>query len=301
MTSILLVKAPDRLVAVADGRLSVGASTVSFDTTPKILRFAPWYRIPYVSMGRHSHYVEYLGREVFVAYAGTYGLVSQILDVFRARISGQHILVWDNGAPTLAETFDENTQFLHDYIFGPEDQPDIGPRLLLEDLRAAVQDKADEWCRNRKAPADCEFLLFGKDEKNAYFAYRVSIDPAWSLGQPVRVRADPVADGDLVAIGEPAVSGAAVHDTQLMDGLQGWRVDQERLGVNAFFDDYARKEAGLAAPGAVPTPTHENWSPNEVVARLAHIIRTSGVPSVGGSLLVARGGWYGQIELRSIT
>ncbi|TAJ68716.1 MAG: hypothetical protein EPO51_24555 [Phenylobacterium sp.] len=240
MTSCLLVKAPDRLVAVADGRLSVGETAISFETTRKIVRVVPRYRVPYVSVGRFSHYGDHLGREVFVAYAGAYALIAEILNVFRSRITERLILVWRDGAPVLSESFDRSAQFLDDYDFRPEERPDIDPRLLLEELRAAIQEKADEWCRNRALRAECEFLLFGKDKANAYFAYRVSIDPAWSPGGAVRVLADPIGDGELAAIGSADVLGAAFGDPEL---TRAWKAG-------------ASIRSGLASTGSSPAWTN---------------------------------------------
>lgn len=299
MTSCLLVKAPDRLVAVADGRLSVGETAISFETTRKIVRVVPRYRVPYVSVGRFSHYGDHVGREVFVAYAGAYALIAEILHVFRSRITERLILVWRDGAPVLSESFDRSAQFLDDYDFRPEERPDIDPRLLLEELRAAIQEKADEWCRNRALRAECEFLLFGKDKANAYFAYRVSIDPAWSPGGAVRVLADPIGDGELAAIGSANVLGAAFGDPELTSGLEGWRVDQERIGVDRLFAGLDEDDDAPIAPRSPPVSDPENWPSDDVVARFSRHIRDSRDRSVGGELVIARGGWYGEVSLRS--
>lgn len=295
MTCCLLVKAPDRLVAVADGRLSVGSSAKSFETTMKIVRFAPLYRIPQVMMSRFSHYEEFTGRSCFVAYAGNYALVEQVMQLFRQRITEGLVLLWEDGELRISEgVFDENVSYLEYDL--PRPYPQITAHDVLRQFRQAAQVKCNEFCANRIQPADCEFLLFGQGERRDYWAYRIVVDPLWAPGGPVRLMVDEVADGVLTAIGSSVVVGAAFADDALLTGLEGWRVDQQRLGMYDFDLDKP-KETSHITP-LVQDP--RNWPSKEVISRFRELLRDSGDFSVGGSHTIAQGGWYGEVSLKPV-
>ena len=300
VTSCLLVKAPDRLLVVADGRLAVSQTQVSFDQTQKIVRFTPRYRIPRIMMGRFSHYDDYTGRDCFVAYAGTYALVAEVLALFRRKINETLVLTWRNGVASLSPEFDEGGQFGR-YDFSGSDYLPLGEREIVTEFRAAAQAKADEFCLTRGQPADCEFLLFGKAEApRGHYAFKVSVNPAWSRGQKPRLDIDVVADGVLATIGSPGVAGEAHADAELVTGLKGWQVDQEAIGVRKLLADYSWLD-GADAPAAklrLPEPpSGQNWPLEQVATRFSQLLQKTTDASVGGRLLMARGRWYGEIEL----
>jgi len=90
-------------VAVADRRLGVtakSATNVSLDTAPKIREFTPSYDIPKRAMGAFNHYSRYTEADWFGMHAGTYALVSEILDPFMRRMRDGLILTRVNGKPT---------------------------------------------------------------------------------------------------------------------------------------------------------------------------------------------------------
>lgn len=300
MTSCILLKAPDRLVVVADGRLSVSPTVVSFDTAPKIERFTPRYRIPVVMMGLFSHYRDWTGHDCFVSYAGTFALAALIKGEFRKLISERLVLVWRDRTPILSDTFHEDAQFADDYDFKASELPDLGPRDVVDSFRAAVQEKADEWCGNRGLPADCEFLLFGRDKDRKHYAYKVTIDPAWTLGKSVQVCVEPIRDGVLTAIGSPTVAAAAHEDEDLRSGMEGWSEDQTEIGLSNVLADPMGDSITSNRPPMPVTPTPEpdkNWSTNRVAERLGRHLRAAEDLSVGGDLTVAIGGWYGDISV----
>ncbi|HET6970838.1 MAG TPA: hypothetical protein VFH92_06930 [Phenylobacterium sp.] len=307
MTSCLMVKAPDRLVAVADGRLSLSDTKVSFDTTMKIVGFTPRYRIHVISMGRFSHFNAYTARDWFVGYAGSYALVEEVLNLFRKRISERLVLVWEGGAAVLAYEFDTRWGFDESYHFGAHQYPEITPEIVAWEFKAAAQEKCDEWSRNRRIFPDCEFLLFGQDPKHKYSAFKVTCDRAgWSPGASVRIQADAARDGDLMAIGSRAVASAAFGDADLLAGLEGWRADQSRAGVAAMLADPMWRDmfAGdepKPAPAPAPPPPVLDWSVEQVAARFCDLLRSTGDASVGGSLTVASGVWFGGVSLKSRT
>lgn len=303
MTSCLLVKAPRRIVAVADGRLSYGATQQSFERAQKIRRFSPVYRIPKVSMSRFSHYADYTGEDCYIAYAGTYALVAEVLEVFRTRITEALILVWRDGHPTFSESFDENAQFLDDYEFRASELPQITPQLLKEEFREAAQEKIDEFCSLRGIAADCEFLLFGKSPDRRYYAFRVTVSPTWSIGQPVQLDIQPIADGAMAAIGSTEVSGAAFEDLTLQEGLTGWTIDEEEAAFQGAFSDFDLEDgpSQSSTEGHGEPVSDKTWTIEQVENSFARHIRSSGDSSVGGSVTVASGRWYGPISITSIS
>jgi hypothetical protein len=285
MTSCLLVKAPDRLVAVADGRLSIDETTVSFDTTMKVVRFVPRYRIPRISMGRFSHFIEFTGRDWFVAYAGTYALVGEVLNLFRQLISERIFLTWERGVATLSYEFDQRDQFDESYNFTAADYLEITEDVIVREFRSATQVKCDEWSRNRRQFPECEFLLFGKKDQLRFAAFKVSCDPnGWSPGAPVRLVVDEVRDGNLTTIGSPEVAGEVHADNELLTGLEGWRREQDAYGF------LSSKEA---------LPLERDWSVERVEARFREHLHNAQDAGVGGSLTVASAGWSGGIILET--
>lgn len=299
MTSCLFVKAPDRLVAVADGRLSIDESTVSFDSTLKIQRVTPKYRIPIVSLGRFDHYRDWIAEDCFVAYAGTYALASEVIQEFSRRVSGRHILVWRQGRSELSDRFDENAQFLDDYLFRESDLAEFGAREILEQFRAALQTKGDEWCANRKVRADVEFLLFGKGTGRRYWAFKINVDAGWSIGAPILTCYEPLRDGVLASIGSPSVSAAAFDDVELQRGLSAWSEDQTAISLGKSMDALRRSAKDFApSRDASDIAEDANWSSERISHRFAQLLRDGSDATVGGDLTVAMGGWHGEIAVR---
>lgn len=303
MTSCILLKASDRVVVVADGRLSVSPTTVSFDTAAKIERFTPRYRIPVVMMGRFSHYGHWTGDDWFVAYAGTFALAALIKDEFRKLISDRLVLVWEDRIPCLSETFDEDAQFVEDYAFKTSELLELGRREIVAQFQAAVQKKADEWCGNRLMHADCEFLLFGRDSDRKFHAYKVTIDPSWAPGKSVRVCVEPIGDGVLTPIGSLSVAAAVYDDRDLQSGVEGWTKDQTDISLADALDT-ARWDAAACDRPPLPVMSapgpERNWSVDMVAKRLGQHLQAAEDPSVGGDLTVAIGGWAGEISVRPL-
>jgi hypothetical protein len=303
MTSCLIVIAPDRLVAVADGRLSIDDHTISFDTTMKIVQFQPRYQIPHVSMGRFSHFTEYTARNWFVAYAGTYALVAEVLNLFREQISGRLHLVWQHNEAVLSNEFDRNCRFDDYYNFLSSDYIKITPDLVARKFRGAAQEKCDEWSRNRRLFPDCEFLLFGEDPDGRYVAFKVTVNQAgWIPGASVRIQVDPIRDGNLTIIGSLQVANAAFGDGALVAGLEGWRENQSQIELANMLADFTLDDISpdLGPQPPLPAPA-QNWSVKQVEERFQELLRHSGDASVGGEFIVASGVWSGGISLRSET
>lgn len=277
MTSVLLVKAPRQIVAVADGRLSVDTKTVSFETAEKIRLFTPKYSIPHVSMGWFSHFSPYLGEGWCLAYSGTYALADQISQLFFKNVTNLYLIRGEDGIPKLQHEFDQSGSFHDSYNFSPDEKPKLTPPEILGEFKKAFQSKGDEWARNRGCP-DCQFLLFGMNEETSrYAAYKIKAE--WHPGVSMGILTEEVTNGELAAIGSPVVAAAAYDDACLQDGLRGWKVDQVDAAMAQAFDP--------SPPAALPPAA--NWSLRQVRQRLCEIMRTEMDPSVGGILTTASG------------
>jgi len=291
MTSVLLVKASERIVAVADGRLSLDDGTVSFDSTAKIRLFTPKYLIPRSSMGRINCFSDYIGHDWCLSYSGTYALASQISEVFVKTVTGLYLARRDDGTPVLQHEFDTSGSFSEDYNFDHNEKPKITSRVIIGEFKQAFQSKCDEWSRNRGFP-DCQFLLFGTNEETEqYSAFKIFADEAgWHPGDSIRIVADEVRDGELAAIGSPEVGGNAYEDHELQDGLEGWKNDQMEAEIARAFDTSKSTE---------PLSPARNWGLTQIKERLSQIIRAASDPSIGKNLTIASGAWGSRIKLET--
>jgi hypothetical protein len=313
MTSCLLAKANDRLVAVADGRLSVSDTTLSFDTVAKIVRFTPMYRIPQVQHRYFVGYTDRTSRDWFVAYSGAYALAREIIITFVTNVSGGLFLSRDSDdppdadvpftphvPPRLQDHFDESGSFDEGYNFSADEQPNITPDDLSLRLRKIAQTKCDEFARNRGLFPDCQFLLFGKSEvDDHYVAFKIyPVETTWN-GVWARVTRDELRNGELTTIGSAKVAGEAHADEALNIGLLGWSTDRSKAAFNAAFEDF-----DFDAPTLSPGPTAsshqaDNWTVDEVRARFIELVRTTDDLSVGGDIATASGYAFGEIKLGS--
>ncbi len=303
MTSCLLIKAPDRILVVADGRLAVSDTLVRLDSAQKIVAFTPKYQIPRIAMGRFDHFAERTSRDWYVAYAGTYALVSEIIRAFLSKISGGLYLSREGESPVLRYDFDQSGGFTDDYNFGHDELPDLRPYDIAREFTDAAQLKCDEWRRNQ-ALLDCQFLLFGEEEGTRHYtAFKIWPElPDLAPGARVRIRVEEVKNGELATIGSPKVSKAVQDDDALGLGLEGWKSDQSAIGVhNVFADPQLAKMFPDSKPQTpIPEPLPEqNWGLNEVRQRFIEHLRLTSDPGVGGDIVVASGGWYGGISLQT--
>lgn len=300
MTSCLLAKAPDRIVVVADGRLSVSDAAVSFDTAEKIIRFTPTYRIPRIDRGRFARYSDRTIADWCIAYAGNVALASEIHRLFISRVTKGLFLTWTEGKATLEESFHEGAEF-GDYDFENADLIPLTPEFISGCLKRIASVKCDEFAMNRGEFPDCEFLLFGRDEVTTFWtAFKLYADDAgWRPGRTASLILDNVPDGQLAAIGSRHVAGEAYADGGLNAGLEGWRVNQSKNELDEFLDGFDLD--GPFSPPAPSTNIHDprNWTLPEVRRRFADHIREASDPAVGGNILIAAGGYYGDLVLRA--
>ena len=158
MTVCSVVILKDAIVAIADGRLMTGDRR-SFDTTEKIIRFQPRYRLPIIAVNRFSHFEEKAGKSWCVMYAGTYALCREVIETFRNRISSLYLpRDYDQGgAPYLTRDFDPGRNYLNDYNFRPDEILAFHRSLIVGEFMDCLQEKADEWVGHGKH-LDCEFI-----------------------------------------------------------------------------------------------------------------------------------------------
>ncbi|MBD3831752.1 MAG: hypothetical protein IE910_00150 [Brevundimonas sp.] len=291
MTSCLLLKGPDRILAVSDGRLAVSETQVSFDTVEKIRRFTPRYKIPRVSVGRYSHMDTMVEHDCFLAYAGTYALVSQITERFIRAVSGDLFLVrGDQWVPQLADDFRRSGYFDDSYNFDQVELPKMAPRILVDELLAAAESVGAEWSANGRRP-DCEFLLFGPDpEDRRYFALKISPDGGWfQPGDRVSFRVSRVEDGVVASIGSSEVTAAVAADADLQKGALGWRTDQTEIDIHNVFAEMDLGEM-RRTPAREPlprAPAEENWRSDEVKDSFIRLMTSAEDKFVGGNFTIA--------------
>ncbi|QTC88445.1 hypothetical protein [Brevundimonas pondensis] len=296
MTSCLFAKAPDRIVAVADGRLSVSDEVISFDTAKKIISFTPAYRIPRIERG---YFVRYSNRTIAdwcIAYAGNVALASEIHRLFIDRVTKGLFLTWTDGEATLEDSFNEGAQF-GDYNFENNDLIPLTPATLAGRLYRIAKTKCDEFALRRRVFPDCEFLLFGRDEETSQWSgFKVyAEDVGWSPGLTARVILEEIPDGRLTAIGSRSVAGEAYADDMLIAGLVGWKVNKSAKDMFAFLDDPIFSAPALAAPVHDPA----DWTLLEVRRRFEDLVQGSADPAVGGDILIATGDELGSLTLNS--
>jgi len=301
MTSCLFAKAPDRIVVVSDGRLSVSDAAVSFDTAKKIISFTPTYRIPRIERGYFARYADRTSADWCIAYAGNVALASEIHRLFIDRVTKGLFLTWTDGKATLEDSFDEGAQF-GDYDFESEDLIPLTPATLAGRLQCIAKAKCDEFALRRRVFPDCEFLLFGRDEETALWSgFKLyAEDAGWSPGSTASVILEQIPDGRLTAIGSRRVAGEAYADDMLNAGLGGWQVNKSAKDMFAFLNDFDLDGSTFPTPD-LAAPVHDpvDWTLPEVRRRFVDLVQRSADPAVGGDILIATGGEYGDLTLTS--
>lgn len=292
MTSCLFAKAPDRIVAVADGRLSVSDEVISLETAKKIISFTPTYRIPIVERGYFVRYSNRTSADWCIAYAGNVALASEIHRLFIERVTQGLFLTWTNGEATLEDSFNEGAHF-GEYNFENNDFIPLVPATLAGRLHRIAKTKCDEFASRRRSFPDCEFLLFGRDEQTSRWSgFKVyAEDVGWSPGLPARVILEEIPDGRLTAIGSRSVAGEAYADDMLIAGLEGWKVNKSAKDMFAFLDD------PIAPALAAPVHDPADWTLSEVRRRFEDLVLGAADPAVGGDILIATGDELGSLTL----
>jgi hypothetical protein len=119
----------------------------------------------------------------------------------------------------------------------------------------------------------------------------------WRRETPVALQVDEIADGVTASIGSLEVAHAIAGDIALRDGSEGWRLDQEELGMIGLPDLGGNPPVEKDEPSL---PANRNWSAWRVRQRFIEHIRNSADPGVGGKLVAASGGWYGEIKCECV-
>lgn len=298
MTSCLLVKSPKRLVAVSDGRLSRDDNTQSFNETRKHIRFPISYQIPRFTRGYFGGFSEYRSHPWFLAYAGTHTATTEIIDLFRQRIGSLYLTRHEAYRhATLVHEIDTSGTFDDDYNFDPDEYLNVEVRDIRQDLVDAFEIRGSEFSKNRRERPDTQLILFGNEEASGeYNADIVSADAiGYSPGARLRIKVDPVGDGQLASLGSLTVANAAYDDQELMDGLVGWQKDEDpyrHLGDLDALDEEVPPS---------PEPAARAWSVREVATRFCQIIGSTTDPSVGGKMTVAESVWDRDIHVRVVS
>jgi hypothetical protein len=296
MTSCLLVKSSKRLVAVADGRLSRDDNSQSFNETRKLREFEVSYQIPVFDRGRFHSFRRYRSEPWYLAYAGTHTVTTEIIDLFLQRIGSLYLTRHEQGQHAmLSHSTLTSGVFTDDYNFDQEELLKIHGRDVLQELVDAFEIRGSENSENRRSRPDSEFILFGNEEASGdYKAFVVSADEnGYSPGARLRIKADPVLDGQLASIGSEIVRTEVYADEALMRGLEGWKQDEDYY---AGLDSVLAKRTGGSL---LPSPPTTAWSINQVGKRFLQLLCTTADPSVGGRMILADGDWSKEIQLRA--
>jgi hypothetical protein len=276
MTIGIFAKLRGVVVAVADGRLSRGAGSVSFDSAAKIGGIRPEYRYPLSSMGAVDRSEPYHMYDWCLMYAGTYALASEIRDAFRTAVTNLLVDRLDNGDVDFVAAWSGRHRGNDEFHISSSELPKIPARIIVDELRRAYRSKGDEWMANRAEYPDVEFILFGTNEETReYEAYVVSLDQAQTtLGNPIAVRVDPVPAMSVVAIGSPPEASKIVADSRLLASIRNSVPPPSAIQtMDSFFDEIE------------PSRT------SEVAKRMLELAADAAAadPNVGGELLLAVG------------
>ncbi len=226
-------------------------------------------------------------------------MTTEIIDLFMQQMDSLCLTRHEQGRyAMLAHSTPTSGTFSDDYNFDRDEYLKIHARDVLQELVDAFQIRGSEHSSNRRTLPDSQFLLFGNEEATGeYKAFIVSADAnGYSPGTRIRVKADPVLDGQLASIGSQIVLSEVYADQALMKGLEGWQRDEDP------YDDVQRmlaEEFGVAPASPLPTPSTA-WGTRQVGERFLHILSTTSDPSVGGSMILAEGTWERTIELQQV-
>ncbi|MCZ7497248.1 hypothetical protein G6M78_15415 [Agrobacterium tumefaciens] len=291
MTICAVVILKDALVGIADGRLTSG-SQKSFDSTEKIIAFQPAYKYPIISMSRFDRFSHRFGNQWYLMYAGTYALCTEIINLFKRRISGLYLKrdYGQAGLPVFSYEFDTSRNYMDDYNFDPAELKNFDRMDIITEFKDCLQEKADEWLSNSK-PIDCQFILFGVREntdahqpQDTYLAYKVTAEQDRSFPSRARIDVQMASPYMPVAIGDPLAVTAIVSDNELQTRIAASipQVDANDSECDQWFtlEDASRTQ--------------------EVSSRLIDVISGLNIVSVGGHLLVAEGRHGATPQLSSV-
>lgn len=303
MTSVLLLKGPDRLVAVADGRLTVGEQTVRTNEAEKLRLFTPRYHLPKISMNRFHNFVEVTERDWCVAYAGTYALASLTIDQFVRAINGGLYLDRDgrDGSPVFVDHFDTGAQYMDEFNFTEADRRRLGAYEISSEFLKVAERRFKEWVQSGDAP-DCEFLLFGLDgPTNEFHAFKIQMDlDHWKSKREVVISLTAVQNGEIAAIGSPSVKAAIAGDEELRVGVRGWRDNHSAKAMDKAIDGFDLDRAFEAGRNYEEPVDDEDWLSDKVIQRFAHTMIKFGDHTVGGQFTVAQSYWNAEIRVSNI-
>ncbi|PWK45954.1 hypothetical protein [Pseudomonas sp. OV226] len=291
MTIVAFHYTSDDLFAISDGLISRGDARVT-EENKKILSFKTCYKIPKISLGRLNYFSEYLGGDFYLAYAGNYTLISNIVNEFTAITSRKLVLYRDqvSGAPTVYQREDEgeglrSRSYWDDFNFTDSELVPVTINFLANILERVMRSCAQDFARNAMQNPDVELILFGEQIVHYRRSTGAQVLKCKGLsdGAPTIERFS-VMPWSLVCIGDPVVIPEAVsaieRDSEFTvpisvineSGIQFEKEQAESLHV------FLRKRLNVIKKNIIPL-----------------ILKNAG--SIGGSCTIAQSGWASRVEM----
>lgn len=168
MTIVAFHYTEESILAMTDGLISRGTARL-IEENSKIVEILPRYKIPRVAMGRLQGFRDFVGSPIFIAYAGNFTLISNVLAQLSAVFSRRLVLGRDNnGVSTLYRRTDEGRglrsgSYWDDYNFKDEELVQLSMNLIANIIAAVCEQSCLDFHRNAMSDPAIELLVFGEE------------------------------------------------------------------------------------------------------------------------------------------
>lgn len=294
MTIVAFHYTKDSFFAIADGLISRGAARVT-EENKKILSFKASYKIPRISLGRFNGFSEYLGGSFYLAYAGNYTLISNIINEFTSIVSRKLVLARNksNGDPTVYKRDDEGDglrggYYSDDYNFSDKELVPITINFLANILESVIKSCALDFSKNAMQNPDVELIMFGEQLVNYQRSKRAQVLKCKTLidGLPAIERFS-VVPWSLVCIGDSSVIPKAVAEIE---------ADSE------YFAPLSVRNSTCTLFVKEPKESSYHFERKRIqtIKRNVMPLILNNVGTIGGSCTIAQSGWALDLEMSTI-
>lgn len=295
MTIIAFHYTEDSILAITDGLISRGSMRV-IEENSKIVKVIPRYKIPRVSMGRLHGFGEFVGNPVFIAYAGNFTLISNVLVEVTAALSRRLVLDRDeNGLPTLYRRTDEGVElrsgfYSDNYNFEYDELVQLSMSLIANIVADICKKSCLDFHRNAMATPEIELLIFGEEIVNRqrnnraqFMAFEAIHD---NQAQLVRLSVLPWRP---FCFGERETARTLTHQ---LDCLPAFDTTSLQLA----------KDSALAKWGSLNSTITSNESARNAALRKAVFqVIAQGNMAIGGSCTLAESTWSQQLQITTMS
>lgn len=294
MTIVAFHYTSDDLFAISDGLISRGDSRVT-EENKKIISFKTCYKIPRISMGRLNYFSEYLGGDFYLAYAGNYTLISNIISEFSAITSRKLVLYRDQatGRPVVYQREDEGAgirgnSYWDDFNFTDSELVPITINFLANILERVMRSCSQDFAKNAMQNPEVELILFGEQMVNYRRSTGAQVLKCKRLSGGVpSIERFSVMPWSLVCIGDPVV---------IPDVVSAIEADSEfAVPLSAINDS------------GINFDKDRTESPHFFLRRRLNVIKKNIIPlilknvgSIGGSCTIAQSGWASRVKMTTL-